>query len=79
VAAAGPPRSGQFGAVRCSLSRMRFVAVIIDYLKHGGSYVAAPQLVMQSGLLALIISGEATSVAHRGPDGWHYAISRLDQ
>jgi len=28
-------------------------------------------LVMQRGRLALIISGEATSVARRGPDGWH--------
>ena len=26
--------------------------VIIDQLRHGGSYVAAPQLVMQSGPLA---------------------------
>jgi hypothetical protein len=35
-------------------------------------------LVMQRGRLALIISGEATSVARRGPDGWHYVISYLD-
>jgi hypothetical protein len=33
---------------------------------------------MQSGRLALIISEEATSVVRRGPDGWHYVISRLD-
>jgi hypothetical protein len=52
--------------------------VIIDHLGHGGSYVAATQLVMQCGRLALIISGEATSVARRGPDGWHYVISYLD-
>jgi hypothetical protein len=52
--------------------------VIIDQVRDGGNYVAAPQLVMQSGRLALIISGEATSVAHQGQDGWHYAISRLD-
>jgi hypothetical protein len=26
----------------------------------------------------LIISGEATPVARRDPDGWHYVISRLD-
>ena len=44
-----------------------------------GGYVAAPQLVMQSGRLALIISGTATSVARRGHrDGWHSVISRLD-
>jgi hypothetical protein len=52
--------------------------VILDYLRHGGSYVAMPEVVVQSGQLALIISGEATSVANRGPDGWHYVISRLD-
>ena len=52
--------------------------VIIDQLRHGGSYVAAPQLVMQSGPLALIISGAAISVARRNLDGWHYVISRLD-
>jgi hypothetical protein len=52
--------------------------VIIGQLRHGGSYIAAPQLIMQSGRLALIISGVATSVARRGPDGWHYVISRLD-
>jgi hypothetical protein len=52
--------------------------VIIDDLGRGGGYVAAPQLVMQSGRLALIISGETTSVARRGSDGWHYVISRLD-
>jgi len=52
--------------------------VIISQLRHGGSYVAAPQLVMQSGPLALIISGAAISVARRNLDGWHYAISRLD-
>ena len=34
-----------------------------------GSYVAAPQLVMQSGPLALIISGAAISVARRNLDG----------
>jgi hypothetical protein len=51
--------------------------VIIDQLRHGGSYVAAPQLVMQSGPLALI-SGAAISVARRSLDGWHYVISRLD-
>ena len=50
--------------------------VIIDQLRHG-SYVAA-QLVMQSGPLALIISGAAISVARRNLDGWHYVISRLD-
>jgi hypothetical protein len=34
--------------------------------------------VMQSGRLALIISHTTTSVARRGPDGWHYVITRLD-
>jgi hypothetical protein len=58
--------------------RSAIVEVIIDHLGHGGSYVAATQLVMQCGRLALIISGEATSVARRGPDGWHYVISYLD-
>jgi ketosteroid isomerase-like protein len=58
--------------------RSAIAEVIIDHLRHGGGYVAAPQLVMQSGRLALIISGTATSVARRGPDGWHYLISRLD-
>lgn len=58
--------------------RSAIAEVIIDHLRHGGSYVAAPQLVMQSGRLALIVSGEATSVAHRDQDGWRYVISRLD-
>jgi hypothetical protein len=58
--------------------RSAIAEVIIDELQAGGSYVAAPQLVMQSGGLALIISGGATSVARRSLDGWHYAISRLD-
>jgi hypothetical protein len=52
--------------------------VIIDHRRTGGSYVAAPHLVMQSGRLALIISQTATSVARRGLDGWHYVISSLD-
>jgi hypothetical protein len=52
--------------------------VIIDHLRTGGSYVAAPHLVMQSGRLALIVSHTATSVARRGLDGWHYVISSLD-
>ena len=52
--------------------------VIISQLRNGGSYVAAPQLVMQSGPLALIISANATSVVKRNLDGWHYVISRLD-
>ena len=58
--------------------RSAIANVIIGQLRHGGSYIAAPQLIMQSGQLALIISGVATSVAVRGPDGWHYVISRLD-
>ncbi len=58
--------------------RSGIAEVIIDHLRRGGSYVAAPPLVMESGRLALIISGTATSVARRGPDGWHYVISRLD-
>ena len=41
-------------------------------------YVASPQVVMQSGRLALIISHTTTSVARRGPDGWYYVITRLD-
>lgn len=45
---------------------------------EGGIYVAAPNLVLQSGPLALIISVNATSVARRNLDGWHYVISRLD-
>jgi hypothetical protein len=52
--------------------------VIINQLRHGGSYVASPNLVMQSGPLALIISANATSVARRNLDGWRYVISRLD-
>jgi hypothetical protein len=52
--------------------------VIIEQLRDGGSYVAAPNLVLQSGALALIISANATSVARRNLDGWHYVISRLD-
>jgi hypothetical protein len=39
--------------------------VIIKQLRDGGSYVAAPNLVLQSGPLALIISANATSVASR--------------
>jgi hypothetical protein len=58
--------------------RSAIAGVIIDHIRDGGNYVAAPQLVMQSGRLALIISGEATSVAHRDQGGWHYVISRLD-
>jgi ketosteroid isomerase-like protein len=58
--------------------RSAIAEVIIDQLRHGGSYVAAPQVVMQSGRLALIISHTATSVVQRGPDGWHYVISRVD-
>jgi ketosteroid isomerase-like protein len=58
--------------------RSAIANVIIGQLRHGGSYIAAPQLVLQSGRLALIISDAATSVARRGPDGWHYVISRLD-
>jgi hypothetical protein len=52
--------------------------VIINQLRDGGGYVASPNLVMQSGPLALIISANATSVAKRNLDGWHYVISRLD-
>lgn len=52
--------------------------VIIDQLRDGGSYIAAPQLIMQSGGLALMISGVTTSVARRSSDGWRYVISRLD-
>ena len=58
--------------------RAAITTVIIDQLRHGGSYVAAPQLVLQSGPLALIISANATSVARRNLDGWRYVISRLD-
>jgi ketosteroid isomerase-like protein len=58
--------------------RPAIMKVIMNQLRNGGSYVGAPQLVMQSGQLALIISNAATSVARRGPDGWHYVISRLD-
>ena len=43
--------------------------VIIDQLRDGGSYVAAPQLVLQSGPLALIISDAAISVARRNLAG----------
>ena len=57
--------------------RSAIAGVIIDYVRDGGNYVAAPELVMQSGPLALIISGEATSVARRDQDGWHYVISRI--
>jgi len=52
--------------------------VIIKQLRDSGSYVAAPNLVLQSGPPALIISANATSVARRNLDGWHYVISRLD-
>jgi hypothetical protein len=58
--------------------RSAIAEMIIDQLRDGGSYVAAPPLVLQSGRLALIISGGATSVARRDSDGWHYVISRLD-
>jgi hypothetical protein len=58
--------------------RFAIAEVIIDHLRDGGSYVAAPHLVMQSGRLALIISSTATSVALRSPDGWHYVMSQLD-
>jgi ketosteroid isomerase-like protein len=58
--------------------RSAIAEAIIDHVRDGGNYVAAPQLVMQSGPLALVISDEATSVARRDPDGWHYVIRRLD-
>lgn len=58
--------------------RSAIAEVIIDHVRGAGSYVAAPQVVMQSGRLALIISHTTTSVARRGPDGWHYVITRLD-
>jgi hypothetical protein len=58
--------------------RAAITNVIISQLRDGGSYVASPNLVMQSGPLALIISANATSVARRSLDGWHYVISRLD-
>jgi hypothetical protein len=58
--------------------RSAIANVIIDQLRDGGSYVAAPNLVLQSGPLALIISDTATSVARRSLDGWHYVISQLD-
>jgi hypothetical protein len=48
--------------------RSAIAEAIIDDVRDGGNYLAAPQLVMQSGPLALIISGEATSVARRDPD-----------
>ena len=54
------------GQVRC---RSAIAEMIIDHLRVGGSFVAAPCLVMQSGRLAMIISGMATSVARRDPDG----------
>ena len=47
-------------------------------VSSSGCYVAAPQLVMQSGPLALITSGAAISVARRNLDGGHCVISRLD-
>ena len=58
--------------------RSAIANVIISQLQDGGSYVAAPQLVMQSGPLALIILANATSVARRSLAGLHYVISRLD-
>jgi ketosteroid isomerase-like protein len=58
--------------------RSAIAEAIIDHVRGADSYVAAPQLVMQSGRLALIISHTATSVARRGSDGWHYVITRLD-
>jgi hypothetical protein len=48
--------------------RSAIANVIIDQLRDGGSHVAAPQLIMQSGRLALIISGATTSVARRSLD-----------
>jgi ketosteroid isomerase-like protein len=67
--------TGATGPIR---GRSAIAKVIIDQLRDGGSYVAAPQLVIQSGSLALIVSGNATSVARRSLDGWHYVISRID-
>jgi hypothetical protein len=58
--------------------RSAIAEVIIDHVRGAGSYIAAPQVVMQSGRLALIISHIATSVARQGLDGWHYVITRLD-
>jgi hypothetical protein len=56
--------------------RAAIANVIMSQLRHGGSYVAAPQLVMQSGPLALIISGAATSVARRNLDGWRVSAGK---
>ena len=58
--------------------RAAITNVIISQLRDGGSYVAAPNIVLQSGPLALIISDAAISVARRNLDGWRYVISRLD-
>ena len=58
--------------------RPAIAKVIIDQLRDDGSYVGAPCLVMQSGQLALIISGAAASVVLHSLDGWRYVISRLD-
>jgi hypothetical protein len=66
------------GATSQVRGRSAIAEMIIDHLRNGGSYVAAPELVMQSGRLALIISGTATAVARRSLDGWHYVISQLD-
>lgn len=66
------------GATSQVCGRSAIAEMIIDILRNGGSYAAAPQLVMQSGRLALIISGRSTAVARRGLDGWHYVISQLD-
>ena len=66
--------TGPRGQVR---GRFAIAEMIFNDLRRGGSYAAAPQLVMQSGRLALIISSEATSVARQGLDGWRYVISRL--
>jgi hypothetical protein len=52
--------------------------MILDQVQEGGRYVAAPQLIIQSERLALIISGATTSVARRSFDDWHYVISRPD-
>jgi hypothetical protein len=58
--------------------RSAIAGMIIHDLRRGGSFVAAPELVMQSGRLALIISREATSVVRQGPDGWRYVVICLD-
>jgi hypothetical protein len=55
--------------------RAAIVRMIDDFWNDGGTYLALPARVLQSGPTALIIAGQSIHVARRGTAGWRYQIS----